>query len=230
MTNYFDINYPESEYSVTAYPQKLCDYLTNKYLGNFHKGANLLDIGCGRGNYLVGFSRCEFSVSGVDKRMDSTEIAKTFHVQECDLEHEPLPFNEGTFDIVFSKSVIEHMLNPDHILSEIYRVLSPEGMALILTPAWEKQYKFFYNDYTHVKPYTRKGLQNALRLNRFQSVECNYFIQLPLVWRYPFMKYFADMIALLPDCLTWKDSDERQHRKLIRFSKEKMLLAVGRKS
>jgi len=229
MDSYFDINYPENEYSVTQYPQKLCNYLTNKYFSDYKEGAKVLDIGCGRGSYMVGFSRCNFSVYGVDKRLDSSKIMEGSQVAECDLEHEFLPFEKNTFDIVFGKSVIEHILNTDLILSDIYRILKPEGIVLILTPAWESQYRHFYNDYTHVKPFTRKGLQNALKMNKFQSVECNYFTQLPLVWRFPFLRYFTDILAFLPDGLTWKDFEENHHRKLIRFSKEKMLLAVGMK-
>ena len=133
------------------------------------------------------------------------------------------------FDIVFSKSVIEHVYNTEHMLQEIYRVLTPGGTVVLMTPAWESQYRHFFDDHTHIKPFTRKGLQNALLLNNFSNVNCTYFIQLPILWRYPFFKIVVFVFALLPDGMKWRDSFSKEHRKLIRFSKEKMLLAVAKK-
>jgi hypothetical protein len=56
------------------------------------------------------------------------------------------------------------------------------------------------------------------------------FLQLPIVWKYPILKPLTSLLALLPYRFSWKDADQSQHRKLIRFSKEKMLLATARKA
>jgi len=98
-----------------------------------------------------------------------------------------------------------------------------------MTPDWRSQFKIFYNDYTHVRPFTRKGLQNALIIHGFSNVVCKYFYQLPLLWKYPFLNTFRFFIAILPDSFKWKDKNQTKHIKLIRFSKERMLLSVGTK-
>jgi hypothetical protein len=67
-------------------------------------------------------------------------------------------------------------------------------------------------------------------INGFKNVDCSYFLQLPIVWKHPWIKYVTMLIALLPDSLKWKDKEEKEFRRLIRFSKEKMLLAVGNKA
>ena len=71
---------------------------------------------------------------------------------------------------IFSKSVIEHVENADNILSETYRVLKQNGIIIFLTPDWGTQYKVFWDDYTHVKAWTRKALQNALLIHNFNNI------------------------------------------------------------
>jgi SAM-dependent methyltransferase len=45
-----------------------------------------------------------------------------------------LPFQDGTFSLIFSRSVFEHLTSPDEVLEEFYRVLRPNGVVVILTP------------------------------------------------------------------------------------------------
>lgn len=46
----------------------------------------------------------------------------------------PLPFPDGCFDVVVSLETIEHLLDPDELLSEVRRVLAPGGYLLLSTP------------------------------------------------------------------------------------------------
>ena len=53
----------------------------------------------------------------------------------CDVEHEALPIDSGTADVVLFGDVIEHMQNsPKPVLSEIFRILKPGGICLCSTP------------------------------------------------------------------------------------------------
>jgi len=224
MSNYFETIYFRDEIGENDYPQKLCDYLIKKY--SLVEGYSLLDIGCGKGNHLIGFARRGLDVKGIDKLSDEISL-DTYDIRYCNFECDVFPFKDDSFDIVFSKSVIEHVANTNNFLSQSYRVLKEGGVAIIMTPDWHSQYKFFWDDYTHVKPWTRKSLQNAMKINGFNHVYCERFIQLPEVWKYPWLKYICSLVSLLPDSLKWKDSKEEVFRRFIRFSKEKMLLAVG---
>jgi len=228
--NYLDIIYPQEEYAEHLYPQKLCNYISNTY---FHTDtlvkSKLLDIGSGRGNHLIGFARCGYDVFGLDKRKECIEVLDNFIIKECDIEKECFPYDNEFFDWVFSKSVLEHVANTDNFMNESLRVLKPGGKIVFMTPAWESQYKFFWDDYTHVKPYTRKSLQNTIRMLGFKNVEVSYFLQLPFLWEHRYLESITKVIALLPDSLKWRNKEQSDARKLIRFSKEKMLLAVGEK-
>jgi ubiquinone/menaquinone biosynthesis C-methylase UbiE len=75
-----------------------------------------------------------------------------------------LPFQDGTFDAVVSFQVIEHVDEPDGYLSEIVRVLGPEGQAIFTTPnkairldpgmaPWNKH---------HIQEFTHQELRDLL--------------------------------------------------------------------
>jgi SAM-dependent methyltransferase len=87
-----------------------------------------------------------------------------------DFEEDDLPISDSTIDIVSSLAVIEHLRNPDKFLQEAYRVLKPGGLLYLSTPNFQLDFKNFYNDPTHVKPYTPISIEQLLKLNGFSGV------------------------------------------------------------
>ena len=81
------------------------------------------------------------------------------------------PYADNTFDIVYSKSFIEHLTDPVSFLNESYRVLKPGGTIVTLTPDWVSGYKKFYDDYTHKSPFTVVSLKNIKTASGFENVE-----------------------------------------------------------
>ena len=232
--SYLDTIYSKDEYAEHLYPQKLCTHIYNRYFKAYaeqctDRKPKLLDIGSGKGNHLVGFGRHGIEPYGLDKREECVAILDSFDIRECNIETEAFPFDDEFFDFAYSKSVLEHVRNVDNFLGQSLRILRPGGIAVFLTPDWKSQMKFFWDDYTHVSAFTRKSLQNAFKINGFANVDCDYFLQLPFVWQQPGFKVLTHLVALAPDSWKWKDKEESQHRTLIRFSKEKMLLVVGTK-
>lgn len=224
--SYLETIYPED--LKNSYPKRLCDYLINRFWTS-ENCENILDIGCGRGIQLKHL--CE-SLSARGFGVDE-EIVKSseFEIRECDFESERLPFEDNFFDLIFSKSVCEHVRNTENFFSETYRVLKPGGVFICITPDWASQMKNFYDDFTHVQPFTIKSMKNCMKIYGFDVQCCEYFYQLPFVWKHSWMKIFPPIISLLPDSLKWKNENmvNTKDRKLIRFSKEKMILAVGLK-
>ena len=87
MPNYLSLQYPEDEYGPDKYPQKLCDYLTERFFLNKEMPSNkLLDIGSGKGNALVCFSRNGFDVKGIDKRNECINILSDFDTRESSVK------------------------------------------------------------------------------------------------------------------------------------------------
>ena len=226
---YFDVTYSPERVPYGEYPDLLAQWL----LKNIYKRpGRLLDLGCGRGEHLAAFARLGFDVAGLDISPRASELAKDYQVAVVNLARDPLPFPPSSFDFVFSKSIIEHMHHPMPSLSKALEALRPGGTAVIMTPSWAHTYWGpFYIDHTHVTPFTAPSLFDALVLAEFESVEVLHFYQLPFLWRYPFLKPIVRMIAAMP--LPYRPYQPApwpgRLNKLIRFSKEVMLLAVGHK-
>src|SRR3989344_8041172 len=116
--NYTSIVYNEVRTPKTGYPDQLISYLINRF--GLKPGDRLLEPGCGRGDFLSAFKRAGLHCYGVDR--ETTNIPG-IEIKKCDLSKDPLPFEDESFDIVYHKSIIEHLYQPDHLMDETYRVL-----------------------------------------------------------------------------------------------------------
>ena len=88
---------------------------------------------------------------------------------DVNFETDTLPIDTNSVDIVVSLAVIEHLRDSDNFLSEIFRCLKPGGIVYLSTPNFQLDFKNFYNDPTHVKPYTPESLKQLLNLSGFSS-------------------------------------------------------------
>lgn len=115
-------------------------------------GIKMLVVGSGWGGMCVAASRLGIDVYGIDIDQESIGISRLRFLRDG-REHTPvhcaaaehLPFRNDSFDLVYCFSVVEHVSNVDATVSEIYRVLKPDGYAYIQTQnfniPWEPHYK-----------------------------------------------------------------------------------------
>lgn len=75
----------------------------------------------------------EAHIVDVDDTVEAAS-AKGFISKYCNVDTDPLPYEDGYFDFVIFCSVIEHLYNPTFALSEIARVLKPGGILLLEAP------------------------------------------------------------------------------------------------
>ncbi len=96
----------------------------------------LLDVGCGDGSLNLLLDGKVRWVVGVDGALSACREAraKGFSVQCADLNACHLPYRDGIFDAVSCLDVIEHVLDPRHLLRELARVLRPQGILVLTTP------------------------------------------------------------------------------------------------
>jgi SAM-dependent methyltransferase len=227
--NYLRLTYDLQRLPRTAYPKQLAAYLAGRF---FARPGRLLDVGCGRGDFLSAFQDFGFVVAGADISPAAPELMPQHEVKVVDLENEALPYPPSSFDYVFSKSVLEHTRQPVEVLRRAYEALRPGGIAVIMVPSWETGYRgSFYVDHTHITPFTLPSLEDAVRLAGFEVVHGELFYQLPFLWTRPWMKPLVMLIAALPlryrpmHKATWPE----YINKLIWFSKEAMVLVVCRR-
>ena len=149
---YWENNTPQYWYSTAKFGSK--EYfediqhvrysLAYPYLRDFaefdqHHNEQVLEIGCGQGTDLLQFAKGGAKVTGVDLTEAAIRKAEEmFTVCEqkgrlltCDAESLE-PFADNSFDVVYSFGVLHHTPNTEAAISEVYRVLSPGGKAIIM--------------------------------------------------------------------------------------------------
>lgn len=120
-----------------------------------------LDIGCGLRNYHNNY-KCNYI--GID-------LPTYYNVKlmpEVYSEGSRLPFRDNTFDLVVSYSVLPMIKEIDRAFDEMYRVLEPNGIALIVIMnlkglALQPQ-TYFSNRYDS------QQLNKKLREHKFKSI------------------------------------------------------------
>lgn len=100
---------------------------------------SILDVGCGTGALLsmIHEQRREAHLCGVDLSEQMIEIAKAKLPQGADLrvsDSEKLPFAAGSFDVLMCTFSFHHHPNPTTVLSEMRRVLTPNGRLVMADP------------------------------------------------------------------------------------------------
>lgn len=99
-------------------------------------GARLLEVGAGAGFQAAHLTQKGFDVAAID--MATSEYAGTREFPVQDFDGRTIPFPDGSFDVVFSSNVLEHVPDLAQLNREIARVLRRGGFALhvLPTPAW----------------------------------------------------------------------------------------------
>jgi len=115
------------------------DYLKDDIEFAYHSGEEVLEIGCGIGTDLAEFARNGAVVTGVDLGEDQVRLTKlNFEIQKLPYKElrqanaENLPFPDNSFDLVVSLGVLHHTPNTEKALEEVYRVMKPDGKAIII--------------------------------------------------------------------------------------------------
>jgi SAM-dependent methyltransferase len=99
-----------------------------------------LDCGCAEGSYTVGLTNfgAETAVGAdviEDRVTEAKEKAKgQSNVEFVHISTEVLPFADSVFDGVLMNEVLEHVSDENKVLSEIFRVLRPNGCLVVMSP------------------------------------------------------------------------------------------------
>jgi glycosyltransferase involved in cell wall biosynthesis len=142
--------------------------------------SKILDLGCSSGLLSERLVEMGHHVTGVDV-MEITGVAeRTNDFVKADL-NDGIPAEVGTgFDIVLAADVLEHLVNPGHLMSQVRDVLSPDGTALFCVPNIAHWYPrtrstlgmFDYDqrgilDSTHLRFFTRRSIRKLVERQGF---------------------------------------------------------------
>ncbi len=146
----------------------------------------ILDVGCGLGMYVRAFRLFSPDVFGVDIDAGKLIQARVDLPNLTAATAEALPFPAGTFGVILSHEVIEHVTDDRQAVADAVRTLAPDGRLVIFAPNrlypfethgayWGGRYHFgniplvgYLPDRwrrrfaPHVRAYTRRGLRRLL--------------------------------------------------------------------
>jgi glycosyltransferase involved in cell wall biosynthesis/ubiquinone/menaquinone biosynthesis C-methylase UbiE len=106
-----------------------------------HAGEQVLEVGGGMGTDLAQFARNGAIVTDVDLSGGHLQIAQeNFRLRGLTgrfVHHdaESLPFDDDSFDLVYSNGVIHHTPNTAKAVAEMWRVLKPGGRIIVMVYA-----------------------------------------------------------------------------------------------
>lgn len=220
MKDYLSVVYDNKKKPITKYPQDFIKYNINRFNLTNKK---LLEIGCGRGDFINEFSKQDVNCFATDILLNAKDsLNDKVQFKQHDINKNVLPYKDNFFDAIYTKSLIEHLSNHEFFFNECKRILKKDGILIIYTPDWESQYLHFFDDITHIKPFTKITLENCFKMFGFKDYKIEKFYQLPISWKFPLLKVFLKIIApLIPI---------RSKFKFLRFSKELMILGYGYKN
>jgi SAM-dependent methyltransferase len=135
----------------------------------------LVDVGCGRGDFLGRMKTLGWNVLGIEPDPVSAALAASRGIPVfCgSLEEAALP--DAMADQVVISHVLEHMYDPHSVINECFRILRPGGRLVILTPNNESLgHRFFNKDWPALDPprhlfvFSCKSLDKMLRESLFR--------------------------------------------------------------
>lgn len=131
--------------------RKMIDYIS-PYLHVEHR-YKILDAGCGGGLSVAGMRKLGYTSFGyeLDERIFaiSKQLFRENNLNEdvislVPMDYNYLPYEDNTFDLIFSNFVLEHVQDPVHYLSELRRILTDNGRVVILCPNYLIPYETHY--------------------------------------------------------------------------------------
>jgi len=194
----------------------------DKYI---NKNEKILDIGCGSGSLAIYYTSKGNRVVGIDISGKAIESARK-SAQLLDLKNIefkvmnfPLQAPKEKFDRVICSEVIEHLEDDMLALNKVYKLLKPQGKALITTPSKNAPLhrlgyaKNFDIRVGHLRRYTMEELVKKSKKAGFKIIETkktegvirNFLYLNPVAGKsIRFIKYFIVDIVLGIDWLSMK--------------------------
>jgi len=145
-------------------------------------GCKILDVGCGtaekskyfrkRGNQVIGIDISSSQIERARKVLDTVLISNI---------KDGISFKNNKFDIVYSSMVLEHIFNFKNVLTEIYRVLKPDGRVIIEVPNvhyWPNRFLMFFGKELiwigigkHIRAFNKSNLARSLKKVGFREIK-----------------------------------------------------------
>jgi dolichol-phosphate mannosyltransferase len=157
-------------------------------LGMLGHAERVLDLGCGSSKILAALPHAV----GVDLELKVLRFRSKTNRLLANGDIRALPFKAESFDAVICSEVLEHVAYEPSIFSELWRVLSKDGLLIVGTPdygQWQWRWiEWWYNlllpsahGHSHIEHYTEASLRRRLEEFGFEVLEVNSICSAELI-------------------------------------------------
>ena len=150
-----------------------------KLINSFQsEGKNLLDVGCGTGDFLQIAQQKKWTVFGIEPNEDARQIANSktnnsvFNIEKL------LEFPKHSFDVISLWHVLEHLPNLDEHISILISLLNENGTLIIAVPNYKsydaKYYKNFWAAFDvprHLWHFSQESISKLFSKENMKVVE-----------------------------------------------------------
>jgi SAM-dependent methyltransferase len=155
------------------------------YLEDFRDAAPVLDVGCGRGEFLVLLREAGIEARGVDRDADMVAFcrAEGLDVEHADAVEYVAGLADGSLGGVFAAQLVEHLRPPSlvRLLELAAAKLRPDGVLVAETvnPLALGALKNYFADLTHAQPLVPETLVLLVRQAGFQRADVRFLNEPP---------------------------------------------------
>lgn len=141
-------------------------YELNLVMNDLNKKDSILEIGAGAGWQAKALSDNGYSVSAID--VENTNYKEEQIYSVIDYDGYTIPFDDNSFDIVFSSNVLEHIPHIVEFQEEIRRVLKDDGKCIHLLPS--SKWVFWTNIATLIKAFKFSSVHEETAKSSFSEL------------------------------------------------------------
>ena len=157
---------------------------------------SICDLGCGNGHIAGRLASLGYEVTGIDASGSGISIAQCAY-PDAKFINTFIDRNlTGSFDLVLSSDVIEHLYRPSDLLDAAFSLLKPRGHLLIGTPyhgylknvalavsgRMDSHYSVLH-DGGHIKFFSVKTLSKLVASHSFTDLSFKFYGRAPWLWK-----------------------------------------------
>ena len=177
------VSYYKDVIRAAAYSEEMKEFRLkqfNNFIKKYNlKNKNIVEVGCGKGEYLSLMDEFNINTYGIEHSQESVDycISKGLNVSKMYLENSNDIINKNfNFDAFFILNFFEHLVNPNLTLKILNQNLNDNAVGIIEVPNFDMMLKNnlfseFIND--HLFYFTKETLTSTLSKNDFEIIEIN---------------------------------------------------------
>jgi 2-polyprenyl-3-methyl-5-hydroxy-6-metoxy-1,4-benzoquinol methylase len=107
----------------------------------------LLDVGCGTGDFLVACKNNGWEINGVEPNLNAKKIIVSKLLNNEIIYSSLFEFSNEKFDVITLWHVLEHVPNLQEYISELKKLLKPNGVLIVAVPNFKSYDAEYYNEF-----------------------------------------------------------------------------------